>query len=84
MTERAIPKASERDREYMRRLGKYVEEANEAAREEWLKLPGAERIVRSQELSRRYRTRERVEAALAKDDPSPLYERARRLGLTNR
>lgn len=81
MTEQTTPKASERDREYMRRLGRYVEEANEAARAEWLKLSGTERIARSEALSRHYRTRERVEAALAKDDPSPLYERARRLGL---
>jgi len=75
---------SDWDREYMRRLGRYIQEANDAAREKWLALPGAERIARSEALSREYRTRERVEAAMAKDDPSPLYERARRLGLTNR
>ncbi|HML97419.1 MAG TPA: hypothetical protein PKD75_02995 [Tepidiformaceae bacterium] len=84
MTEPARFTVSERDREYMRRLGRYVEEANEATRKEWLALSGAERIAKSEQLARPYRTSERVDAAAAEDDPAPLYERARRLGLTNR
>jgi hypothetical protein len=84
MTQQAKFTVSERDREHMRRLGRYVEEANEAARKEWLALPGAERIAKSEQLARPYRTPERVEAALAADNPAPLYERARCLGLTNR
>ncbi len=79
-----MEKASERDKEYMRRLGRYVAEANEAAREAWLALPPAERIARSERLCREYRTKAGVERALREDDPSPFYERARRLGLINR
>jgi hypothetical protein len=84
MTQQAKFTVSERDRDYMRRLGRYVEEANEAARKEWLALPGADRIAKSERLARRYRTPERVEAALAEDNPASLYKRARCLGLTIR
>ncbi|MCO5202709.1 MAG: hypothetical protein M9925_13510 [Chloroflexi bacterium] len=84
MTQQAKFTVSERDREHFRKIGRYVVDANRAAREEWLALPGTERIAKSEQLARRYRTRERVEAALAEDNPAPLYKRARRLGLTNR
>lgn len=79
MTERAIPKASERDREYMRRLGQYVEEANEAAREEWLRLSGAERIAKSEAFSRR--ARGYAHPKTESDDLCLIYHRARQLGL---
>lgn len=71
--------ASERDREYMRRLGQYVEEANNAARDEWLALPGAERIAKSEALSRRARSYARPRTD--RGDPAQIYTRARQLGL---
>lgn len=79
MTQKGAPKVSEHDREYMRRLGQYVAEANEAARQEWLALPGAERLARSFALSRR--GRDYAHPNRDKGDPSLIYTRARALGL---
>ncbi|HMO53634.1 MAG TPA: hypothetical protein PJ994_03950 [Tepidiformaceae bacterium] len=74
-----MEQASERDREYMRRLGRYVAEANEAAREEWLNLPPEKRI----ELSERFSRRARSYAAHNREphDLGLIYRRARELGL---
>ncbi|MBE0608365.1 MAG: hypothetical protein IH609_03225 [Dehalococcoidia bacterium] len=79
MTQQAKFTVSERDREYMRRLGRYVEEANEAARKEWLALPGAERIAKSEAFSRR--ARGYAHSKTEPDDLGLIYSRARQLGL---
>jgi hypothetical protein len=74
-----MEKASERDREYMRRLGRYVAEANDAAREEWLKLAPEKRIELSERFSRRARSY--ATANKEPDDLGLIYRRARELGL---
>lgn len=79
MTQQAKFTVWERDREYMRRLGRYVEEANEAARKEWLALPGAERIAKSEAFSRR--ARGYAHSGTEPDDLGLIFRRARQLGL---
>lgn len=79
MTQQAKFTVSERDREYMRRLGRYVEEANEAARREWLALPGAQRIAKSEAFSRR--ARGYAHSGTEPDDLGLIFRRARQLGL---
>lgn len=73
-------KVSEWDREYMKRLGRLQEESHAEQLAAHLAVSGSERL------------RAAIEMALAgpyyerdkPDDPSPLYERARRLGLYTR
>jgi hypothetical protein len=69
--------SSERDREYLRRLGGYKADAHRAAQASHLALPLEERLARSVALMRRFAGAARGRT----DDPSPFYERARRLGL---
>jgi hypothetical protein len=71
-------KASEWDQSYMRRLGRYKHESHEQARLEHLARSGRERIVYSVAMTLAGTYWRQPEAD---DDPSPLYERARRLGL---
>lgn len=69
----------ERDREYMRRLGAYVDEANRAALEEHLALPIDERLARSIRFAWRYRGY--LAPKQGADDPAQFYARARALGI---
>jgi hypothetical protein len=68
---------SDREREYMRRIGaaKAASHADATARHR--ALPLDERLRRSWELY----LRGRATAHIRDDDPTPFYERARRLGL---
>jgi hypothetical protein len=68
---------SERDRAYLERLGRYKAASHADAQARHLALSLAERLQRSWRLYETHR------AALPPrdDDPSPLYERARALGL---
>jgi hypothetical protein len=72
-------KVSEWDREYMRRLGRYQDEANAEALSEHLELSGTERLARSERLSRRGRGY--ANEFREPSNPGALYDRARRLGL---
>lgn len=73
-------KVSDWDREYMKRLGRYIAEANGEDLAEHLEQSGAERIAHSERLSERSKGYANV---LRDDDdsPAPLYDRARKLGL---
>jgi hypothetical protein len=68
---------SEWDKAYIRRLGEYEREARDAALAEWRALPLSERLNRIAAMSFGKPPREDREP----EDPSPLYERARRLGM---
>ena len=72
-----VKKASERDKAYIRRLGQYELEG----RIEWMRylmsLTIDERLRRSFEQTQMHPPYPRREP----DDPSAIYERARRLGL---
>ncbi len=70
---------NETDREYMRRIGAYKALSRNEEQAEHLALSIAERLRRSAELSVRYHDRARPDPE--DDDPSELYDRARRLGL---
>jgi len=70
---------SDRDREYMRRLGELKAESHREAQERHLALPIEERLRRSWELYLRFRST--VDQSAREDDPSPFYDRARALGL---
>jgi hypothetical protein len=70
---------SSSDRSFMQRIGKYKAASHTAATARHLARPVAERIQRSWDLSVSYAT-----AAVTRnrrDDPTPFYDRARRLGL---
>lgn len=71
--------ASDKDREYMRRIGVYKDLSHREAQAEHLSLTLDERLRRSWRLYQRYRHLVRREDP--QDDPTQLYERARRLGL---
>jgi hypothetical protein len=70
---------SARDRDYMRRLGKYIADANEEAKQEHLDCGGGERLDRSLNLAERGRSYAATNPDA--DDPSAFYARARALGL---
>ncbi|HYC49482.1 MAG TPA: hypothetical protein VEB19_00105 [Gemmatimonadaceae bacterium] len=70
---------SEKDREYMRRIGVYKELSHRQAHAEHLALSMDERLRRSWELYWRYR--ELVRRDDPEDDPAKFYERARQLGM---
>ncbi len=69
---------SERDFDYMRRLGRFQEEGRKKRAAYHASLSLEERLARSLELSRAFLSRARVEAR--HDDPTPSYDRARKLG----
>lgn len=69
---------SDKDREYMRRLGVYKELSHREAQAEHLSLSLDERLRRSWRLYQRYRHLVRRDD---QDDPTPFYDRARELGL---
>ncbi|HUH03449.1 MAG TPA: hypothetical protein VML75_15740 [Kofleriaceae bacterium] len=72
-------RVTKRDREHMRRLGEAEAEAHSDRRAEHLALDLPERLRRSLALASQFwRTANR---AARHDDPTPLYDRARRLGL---
>ena len=70
---------SDKDREYMRRIGVYKALSHREAQAEHLAASLDERLRRSWRLYERYR--HRVQRADPTDDPTPFYERARELGL---
>jgi len=70
---------SERDRDFMRKLGQYKRVSHEDAAALHRALPLEERLRRSWELYLAGRESARLSAR--EDDPSPFYERARRRGL---
>ena len=69
--------ASQGDRDYLRRLGEYKAEQHGAALAAHLALSPTERLARSVALMRRWWSAARPR----QDDPTPFYDRARRLGL---
>jgi len=70
---------SEKDREYMRRIGVYKDLSHREAQAAHLSLSLDERLRRSWRLYLRYRHRVRHDDPA--DDPAQFYERARQLGL---
>ena len=71
---------SERDREHMRRIGRYKAEAHAEAQAAHLALSLGERLQRSWALYETFRA-SLPHATIRHDDPTPFYERARALGL---
>jgi hypothetical protein len=70
---------SRRDREHMRRIGEAKAASHAEAAQRHRALPLEERLRRSLEL---WLARgDRARGAGRDDDPSPFYDRARRLGL---
>lgn len=69
--------ATQRERDYMRRIGDVKVAQHRAERDAHLALPVAERLARSWRLYLAYRD----ELPAHDDDPCGLYERARALGL---
>lgn len=67
------------EREYMRRIGEAKRASHERATAEHRALPVAERLRRSWALWVRFR--DRYDWQRREDDPSHLYERAKRLGM---
>lgn len=70
---------SAKEREHMQRLGAYQREGAADRQSEHERLPLGERIERSLTFSISFLDSANLAARL--DDPTPLYERARRLGL---
>jgi hypothetical protein len=70
--------ASDKDREYMRRIGVYKDLSHREAQAEHLALSLDDRFRRSWRLYQRHRHRARRDD---RDDPTPFYDRARGLGL---
>jgi len=70
---------TQRDRDYMRRLGEFKAGAHAQAQDEHLALGVDERLERSMLLFRQFAIHERTGAT--DDGPIQFYERARRLGL---
>lgn len=70
---------SERDKDYMRRLGELEAEAHDERLAEHLRSSVAERLRRSLTLAQRFRATANLAGRI--DDPMPFYEHARRLGL---
>jgi hypothetical protein len=71
--------ASDKDREYMRRIGVYKELSHREAQAEHLAASLDERLRRSWRLYECYR--HRIRSDDSNDDPTPFYDRARELGL---
>ena len=69
--------ASDRDRDYMRRLGHYQDEANAEWRAAWRALPLHVRLEHS--AARRFGLP--VSPRRDPEEPEKIYERAKRLGL---
>jgi hypothetical protein len=70
---------SERDIEYMQRLGRFQEEGRRERMSRHASLSPEERLSRSLEMSQAYLGQARVK--FPNDDPTPFYDRARQLGL---
>ena len=70
---------SEKDREYMRRIGVYKDLSHHEAQAAHLSLSLDERLRRSWRLYQQYRHRVRRDDP--EDNPAEFYARARRLGL---
>lgn len=74
-----MARVSDREREYMRRIGEYKEASHREAQERHLALPIEERLKRSWALYLAGRSTASLDRR--DDDPSPFYERAKALGL---
>ena len=70
---------SERDRTFMRRIGRYKAESHADALADHLSLSLSERLARGWQLYLAGRSSGSTDTRL--DDPGPLYMRARELGL---
>jgi hypothetical protein len=70
---------SQRDRQYMQRLGQLKAASHEQAQRSHAALPLAERLLRSWLLYETYR--DALQLVERADDPSLFYRRARELGL---
>jgi len=70
---------SDRDREYMRRIGAYKAESHRDAQARHLALPIADRLERSWQLY--LEGREHAALDRRDDDPSRFYAKARERGL---
>lgn len=68
-----------KDRDYMHRIGRYKAESTAQRQEAFDALSVEERLQQSMELYLRFRHSATLGARV--DDPSPFYDRARRLGL---
>jgi len=71
--------ASADDRRFMERIGRYKEASHSGAAARHLAQPVAGRLQSSWDLFLTYRSAPTVRTR--HDDPSPFYERARKLGL---
>ena len=69
---------SDRDRDHMRKLGEAKAESHRDALAEHLALSLSERLERSWQLYLAFRD---PNAPPRDDDPTPFYDRARRLGM---
>jgi hypothetical protein len=69
---------SDRDREFMRRIGEYKDASHRDAQARHLAKTLSERLARSWQL---YLDGRATAIARREDDPTPFYERARALGL---
>ncbi|MFN0094451.1 MAG: hypothetical protein ACKVVT_06695 [Dehalococcoidia bacterium] len=72
-----VKKATQRDRDYFRRLGEFEREGREEWRAWWRALPLHERLERS--AARRFG--EPVSERRDPEEPERIYERAKRLGI---
>lgn len=71
--------ASERDREYFRRLGRWKDAVNAEDLREHLALPGHERVRRSELLYRN--SAGWANTGFPEQEPRSIFELARKLGL---
>jgi hypothetical protein len=74
-----VERASERDREYFRRLGKWKAEVNAEALREHLSLPALERIRRSERLHKG--SIGWANTKHKEPEPRSILDEAKRLGL---
>jgi hypothetical protein len=77
------PAVSERDREYMRRMGEFKARSHRFAYERHMELSLADRLRLSERKSQEYRTPERVlkQAEAKADEMRRFYKRAKDLGV---
>jgi hypothetical protein len=67
------------DRRFMQRIGRYKAASHSAAVARHLALPVTDRLRRSWDLYLTYRSPQTTRTR--RDDPSPFYERAKKLGI---
>lgn len=77
-----MERASPYDQDYMRRLGEFMAEVHGDELAEHLKLTVNERLIRSEQLSKRDAARDSSRAQ--QDDLAAFFRRARELGICDR